>query len=578
MKNELIDRIVLKDIPKKPGVYVFKNIDGEPIYIGKAKNLKNRVSSYFNKNNYIGYEKVPIMLEEAVNLDYIVTSNENQAFILEANLIYIHKPKYNIMLKDTRVYPYILVTEERYPRIKYVRVKKEEKGRYFGPYSDVKFVKDVIEVLQSVYKVRSCNRNLERKSKPCFLYHLGKCYGPCYTDVDEDIYNKSVEKVIDFLSGNISEVENYLNKMMIEYAELKNFEKAAQMRDTLYKLESLFEEVAVEYKNGVNIDIIMYEPPVYVVLIVRKGYLISKLSFTLEGKLNDFLHQYYIVRNNELPTTILTMYEEKVDEDILNFLSEKGLKRIEKIGKNSKLYDIAYKNLNEEIKRQKDLSSSLKLTKEILSLKKIPNVIEGIDISHLQGLYTVASVVCFENGKPKKENYRKYRLDNIKIPDDYESIKAVIKRRYSNYSLPDLLFIDGGKGQVNSAVEALEEIGFSLKDVDVVGIAKEDERIVFPGEIPDLHLPLDHPVLRLLIYVRDETHRFAIGFNRRLRTKRYERTKLDQIPGVGPKRKKQLIQHFGGINKIREAPIEEIAKVVKSQIIAERIKEYLGEE
>ncbi len=290
MKNELIDRIVLKDIPKKPGVYVFKNIDGEPIYIGKAKNLKNRVSSYFNKNNYIGYEKVPIMLEEAVNLDYIVTSNENQAFILEANLIYIHKPKYNIMLKDTRVYPYILVTEERYPRIKYVRVKKEEKGRYFGPYSDVKFVKDVIEVLQSVYKVRSCNRNLERKSKPCFLYHLGKCYGPCYTDVDEDIYNKSVKKVIDFLSGNISEVENYLNKMMIEYAELKNFEKAAQMRDTLYKLESLFEEVAVEYKNGVNIDIIMYEPPVYVVLIVRKGYLISKLSFTLEGKLNDFLH------------------------------------------------------------------------------------------------------------------------------------------------------------------------------------------------------------------------------------------------------------------------------------------------
>ena len=515
------------------------------------------------------------MLEEAVNLDYIVTSNENQAFILEANLIYIHKPKYNIMLKDTRVYPYILVTEERYPRIKYVRVKKEEKGRYFGPYSDVKFVKDVIEVLQSVYKVRSCNRNLERKSKPCFLYHLGKCYGPCYTDVDEDIYNKSVKKVIDFLSGNISEVENYLNKMMIEYAELKNFEKAAQMRDTLYKLESLFEEVAVEYKNGVNIDIIMYEPPVYVVLIVRKGYLISKLSFTLEG-VKWLLHQYYIVRNNELPTTILTMYEEKVDEDILNFLSEKGLKRIEKIGKNSKLYDIAYKNLNEEIKRQKDLSSSLKLTKEILSLKKIPNVIEGIDISHLQGLYTVASVVCFENGKPKKENYRKYRLDNIKIPDDYESIKAVIKRRYSNYSLPDLLFIDGGKGQVNSAVEALEEIGFSLKDVDVVGIAKEDERIVFPGEIPDLHLPLDHPVLRLLIYVRDETHRFAIDLIEGLEQKIWK-NKI-RPNSWGWTKRKTINSHFGGINKIREAPIEEIAKVVKSQIIAERIKEYLGEE
>ncbi|HOP25374.1 MAG TPA: excinuclease ABC subunit UvrC [Defluviitoga sp.] len=574
----MIDKSVLQDIPKKPGVYIFKDIEGTPIYIGKAKNLKSRVSSYFNRSNYIGNEKIPMMLEEAVNLDYIVTSNENQAFILEANLIYVHKPKYNIMLKDTRVYPYILVTEEKFPKIKYVRVKKEEKGKYFGPYSDVKFVKDVIEVLQSVYKVRSCNRNLERKSKPCFLYHLGKCYGPCYTDVDEKVYNESVEKVLDFLSGNISEVENYLKKMMVEYAELKNFEKAAQMRDTLYKLESLFEEIAVEYKNGANIDIIMYEPPVYIVLIVRKGYLISKLSFTLDGKLEDFLYQYYIIRNNEPPTVILTMYEENVNQDVINYLSERGLKRIEKIGTNSKLYEIALKNLNEEVKRQSDLSSSLKLAKEILSLKKIPCVIEGIDVSHLQGLYTVASVVCFEDGKPKKDNYRKYRLDNIKAPDDYESIKTVIKRRYSNHPLPDLLFIDGGKGQVNSAVEALEDIGYSLKDVDVVGIAKEDERIVFPGEIPDLHLPLDHPVLRLLIYVRDETHRFAIGFNRSLRTKRYEKTRLDQIPGVGPKRKKALIKHFGGINKIREASTEEIAEVVKSQKIAQRIKEYLGEE
>ncbi len=578
MKSKLIDKSVLQDIPKKPGVYIFKDIEGTPIYIGKAKNLKSRVSSYFNRSNYIGNEKIPMMLEEAVNLDYIVTSNENQAFILEANLIYVHKPKYNIMLKDTRVYPYILVTEEKFPKIKYVRVKKEEKGKYFGPYSDVKFVKDVIEVLQSVYKVRSCNRNLERKSKPCFLYHLGKCYGPCYTDVDEKVYNESVEKVLDFLSGNISEVENYLKKMMVEYAELKNFEKAAQMRDTLYKLESLFEEIAVEYKNGANIDIIMYEPPVYIVLIVRKGYLISKLSFTLDGKLEDFLYQYYIIRNNEPPTVILTMYEENVNQDVINYLSERGLKRIEKIGTNSKLYEIALKNLNEEVKRQSDLSSSLKLAKEILSLKKIPCVIEGIDVSHLQGLYTVASVVCFEDGKPKKDNYRKYRLDNIKAPDDYESIKTVIKRRYSNHPLPDLLFIDGGKGQVNSAVEALEDIGYSLKDVDVVGIAKEDERIVFPGEIPDLHLPLDHPVLRLLIYVRDETHRFAIGFNRSLRTKRYEKTRLDQIPGVGPKRKKALIKHFGGINKIREASTEEIAEVVKSQKIAQRIKEYLGEE
>ncbi|PNR96290.1 excinuclease ABC subunit UvrC [Petrotoga sp. 9PWA.NaAc.5.4] len=573
----MIEREIVKNIPRKPGVYLFKDNKGTPIYIGKAKNLKNRVSSYFNKSNYIGNEKTLSLLEEATNLDYIVTSNESQAFILEANFIYTHKPKYNIMLKDTRVYPYILVTDEKYPKIKYVRTKKEEKGKYFGPYPDVRFVKDVIEVLQSVYKIRSCDRDLTRKSKPCFLYHLGRCYGPCYNDVDENLYNESVNKVLAFLAGDLSEVKNYLEKMMKEYAQIKNYEKAAQMRDTLFKLKSLFDEIAVEYKNGKNIDIIMYESPVYVVLRVRKGYLISKLSFTLEGNLEDFLYQYYIVRKNEPPTTIYTLYEEKVSEEITNYLKEQGLKKIEKIGKGSKLYEIGFKNLEEEINRQSDLSSSLKLAKEILSLKKLPRIIEGIDISHLQGLYTVASLVYFEDGRPKKENYRKYRLDNIKEPDDFESIRTVIRRRYQKNSLPDLLFIDGGKGQVNSAVEALKDIGYTLNDVDVIGIAKEDERIVFPGEIQDLHLPLDHPVLRLLIYVRDETHRFAIGFNRNLRSKRFERTKLDEIPGVGPKRKKELIQHFGGIRKIREASTQDIAKVVKSQKIAERIKQTLGE-
>jgi excinuclease ABC subunit C len=573
----MIDRSILKNIPKKPGVYIFKNNKGDPIYIGKAKNLKNRVSSYFNKKSYIGMEKTYEMLEKATNLDYIITSNENQAFILEANLIYTHKPKYNIMLKDTRVYPYILVTDEQFPKIKYVRTKKEEKGKFYGPYSDVKFVKDVIEVLQSVYKIRSCDRDLSRKSKPCFLYHLGRCYGPCYKDVDETVYQESVEKVKKVLSGDIEEVKNYLQKAMKDYAKIKNYEKAAQMRDTLFKLENLFEEVAVEYKNGKNLDIIMYEPPVYLVLIVRKGYLISKLSFTMEGTLEEFLYQYYIVRKNEPPSLISTLYKEEISSEILDFLKEKGLKRIEKIGKSSKIYEMAYTNLQEEIKRQKDLSYALKQAKEILSLKKEPKIIEGIDISHLQGLYTVASLVRFENGKPKKEGYRKYRLDNIKAPDDFESIRTVIKRRYQKHELPDLLFIDGGKGQVNSAVESLKEIGYSLKDVDVVGIAKEDERIVLPGDIPDLHLPLDHPVLRLLIYVRDETHRFAIGFNRSLRSKRFEKTKLDDIYGIGPKRKKELIKHFGGIQKVLEASTEEISKVVKSEKIAKRIKESLGE-
>ncbi|SHE59434.1 Excinuclease ABC subunit C [Marinitoga hydrogenitolerans DSM 16785] len=574
----MLDKKVLKDIPNEPGVYIFKDKNSKPIYIGKAKKLKNRVSSYFSKSNQEKNEKVKKIVEESEFLDYIVVRNEDESLILESNLIFNHKPKYNILLKDTRVYPYIAITKEEYPQIKLVRTKKGEKADFYGPYSNVGMVRGIIEIIQWVYKVRTCERNLDRKSKPCFLYHLGKCYAPCYVDVDKKEYRKSVNKVKRFLKGNIKSIRKYIEENMHQYAKILNFEKAAQLRDLLFKLDRLFIPIGVEMVQNKNIDIIAKdeEYPIVVLLIIRQGYMISKLTFTIDGDINEFIHQYYLIRNNIVPEEIwVSDLNNEIENEIIYHLKQKGLKDLKKLKtENEELYTIAYRNLKEEVKKQTDLGNTLKQAKEILSLKKIPRIIEGIDISHLQGMYTVASLITFENGKPKKENYRKYRLDEFKEPNDFESIKAVIKKRYTKHPLPDLLFIDGGKGQVNSAVNALGEIGYTLNDIDIVGIAKEDERIVFPGEIDDLHLPLDHPVLRMLIFIRDETHRFAITFNRKLRAKRFEKSKLDDIPGVGAKRKKILIEHFGSLKNIKDATWEEINKVIKNEKISKKIKEF----
>ncbi|WP_254867727.1 excinuclease ABC subunit UvrC [Marinitoga sp. 1154] len=576
--ENMLDRNVLKNIPDEPGVYIFKDKNSKPIYIGKAKRIKKRLSSYFNESNQKKNEKVKAIIQNAEYLDYIVVRNEDEALILESNLIFTHKPKYNILLKDTRVYPYIAITKEDFPQIKLVRTKKGENAEFYGPYSNVGMVRGIIEIIQWVYKVRTCERKLNRKTKPCFLFHLGKCFAPCYVDVDKKEYKKAVGKIKRFLKGNIKSIRKYIEENMKQYAKILNFERAAQLRDLLYKLDKLFVPIGVEMIHNKNIDILARdnEYPVVILLIIRQGYIISKLTFTIEGNINEFIHQYYIIRKNIIPQEIwIKDFDNSIDREILHFLKNNGLNEIKDLkGESEELYVIATRNLEEEVKKQIDLGNTLKQAKEILSLKKIPYRIEGIDISHLQGMYTVGSLITFENGKPKKEDYRRYRLNEFKEPNDFESIKSIIKRRYTKHPLPDLLFIDGGKGQVNSAVKALNEIGYTLNDVDVIGIAKEDERIVFPGEIKDLHLPLDHPVLRMLIFMRDETHRFAITLNRKLRTKRFEKSKLDDIQGIGPKRKKMLISHFGSIKNIANASWEEINKVIKNEKVAKKIKEY----
>jgi excinuclease ABC subunit C len=417
---------------------------------------------------------------------------------------------------------------------------------------------------------------MDRKSKPCFLYHLGKCYAPCYIDVEEMKYSNSVSNVFEFLNGDVDKVKEFLSFTMSEYAKILEFEKAAQMRDTLQKLDKMFIKLGVEFNSNKNVDLIMYEEPIFVLLKIREGYMISKLTFTIDSDINEFIHQFYAVRKNEIPKEVLIMYDDELEKEIQRYLKSNGLKKISSINKSNPLFKIGFKNLEEEIERFTNIGNTIKQAKEILGLRNLPNFIEGIDISHLQGMFTVASLVTFENGKPEKSKYRKYRLDHMKEPNDFESISYVIKKRYSKHPLPDLLFIDGGKGQVNTAVKALKEIGFEENTYDIVGIAKEDERIVFPGQTQDLHLQLDNPVLRLLIYIRDETHRFAIGFNKALRSKRFEKTKLDDISGIGAKRKKILINTFGGLSEIKEASVEQLTKVLKSEKLALKLKQELG--
>jgi excinuclease ABC subunit C len=572
----MLNREVIKNMPLKTGIYIFKDQNSIPVYVGKAKNIRKRVSSYFNESNQLKNEKIFNIVKSAEYIDYIVTSSEDEAFILEANLIFTHKPKYNLLLKDSRVFPYIVITEEKYPTIKYVRNKTEQNCKYFGPYPSVRFVKDLLEVLQRVYKVRTCERSMDRKSKPCFLYHLGKCYAPCYIDVEEMKYSNSVSNVFEFLNGDVDKVKEFLSFTMSEYAKILEFEKAAQMRDTLQKLDKMFIKLGVEFNSNKNVDLIMYEEPIFVLLKIREGYMISKLTFTIDSDINEFIHQFYAVRKNEIPKEVLIMYDDELEKEIQRYLKSNGLKKISSINKSNPLFKIGFKNLEEEIERFTNIGNTIKQAKEILGLRNLPNFIEGIDISHLQGMFTVASLVTFENGKPEKSKYRKYRLDHMKEPNDFESISYVIKKRYSKHPLPDLLFIDGGKGQVNTAVKALKEIGFEENTYDIVGIAKEDERIVFPGQTQDLHLQLDNPVLRLLIYIRDETHRFAIGFNKALRSKRFEKTKLDDISGIGAKRKKILINTFGGLSEIKEASVEQLTKVLKSEKLALKLKQELG--
>lgn len=557
MKETIRKKIELA--PDDPGVYLFKK--GEtPIYIGKAKMLSSRLKSYLNPSS----EKVERIVEEADDLETIVVTTEKEALLLEANLIRKYRPKYNVRLKDTEFYPYIRISNDDIPYVEIVKRRLKD-GTYFGPYTTVRFVRDLLETLQRILGFRTCKFDLNRVKRPCFLFHLKRCVGPCAGNVDQ--HEEAIEKLRDFLSGNMRDVFDYLRRKMELHSRMLDFENAAKYRDLLLNLSSVLESQGVAFEEKINCDVVVHAQGLFVVLRVRDGYLIGKISFEMEGgNLDDFIREYYVSGRGDVPNSLVVESDlEEMDYTSLGFqYVGKPRSQLEK-----DLLEKARKNLETELSMRGLKKEALKELMKLLNLKEFVYRIEGIDVSHLQGKHTVASLVVFEDGLPKKSEYRRYRL-NLERPDDYEAIREVVRRRYSKHPLPNLLFVDGGRGQVNAALEALKDLG---KACPVVGLAKKEEIIV--TEDKDIVLPQDHPVLRLLIQVRDETHRFAVNYHRRRREKESLRSVLDEIPGVGPIRKKKLLEHFGSIESIRSASVEEIARVIGSAEVARRILERL---
>jgi excinuclease ABC subunit C len=550
----VLNKKILQKISSKPGVYLFKKRN-EYIYIGKAKNLKKRLTNHFSFRE----EKSKLIINEADSLETIVVNNEKEAILLEATLINKYMPKYNVMLKGNEFYPFIRISNDKFPYVEVVRNKRKD-GIYFGPYTNIRYTKVLVEILQKILKFRTCKKELSRIKKPCMYHYLNICSSPCIGNINEELYKKSISKLSSILKGDFDFVRDFIKEKMEHHSKMLDFENAIKYRDLLFSFEDLLNSQGVILNDKRNIDYIEFDDSLFVILRVRGGILISKLVYEANLSFEEFLYHFYFGITNDFPEKIIIKHDISINFEIP---ISKPLDENDEI-----LLNIAKENLEEKLLEKSITLETLKRLKQYLKLNKIPRKIEGTDISHRNGKYTVASLVVFENGKPITNLYRRYKLGDIL--NDYESIKLLIKKRYSKHELPDLFFVDGGIGQVKSALDAFKELGYNFSNV--VGIAKQNELIVTKDRI--LTLPLNDPVLRALIRIRDETHRVANSFSGKLKIKSYKTKILDEIPGIGPKRKRLLLKTFGSINNIKNAPLEELEKLIGKKL-AKRLKEEL---
>lgn len=583
----------LADIPEKPGVYIMKDKRNKIIYVGKATSLKNRVKSYFQSPKNLPV-KVASMVSKIEDIEYIVTDSEVEALILECNLIKFHRPKYNILLRDDKQYPYIRITlNQPFPRIEVVRRVKKDGARYFGPYANAGAMREAIDVINKIFPIRSCKKDLSNiplDERPCLNYHINRCLAPCQGYIKEEEYNAIIKNVIMFLEGKQSTLVKQLKTKMQEAAENLDFERAAALRDQIMALEKILEKQKIVSTDMIDQDIIALArgsgSVCIQVFFVREGKLISREPFILHNTddverkeiLTSFVKQFY---NNAhfIPKEII------LDEDIDDkgtieewLTSKKGSKVsiiIPKRGKKKELAQmvaenaLAYLEQVESKEEQEKLRNrqALEELREHLGLETIPYRIEGFDISNTQGTESVASMVVFEGAQPKKDDYRKFKIKTVEGPNDFESMKEVILRRFKRtlsgdgkfQKLPDLLLIDGGKGQLKYAREALKELG--LSHIPTIALAEEFEHIFVEGKDDPIILPENSEALYLVQRVRDEAHRFALTFHRSLRSKKNFRSVLDDIPGIGKTRRLALLKTLGGLEGIKRASIEELAAV-----------------
>jgi excinuclease ABC subunit C len=596
----------LANLPKKPGCYLFKDSKGKIIYIGKAKVLQNRVRSYFQNGRLEG-PKLERLKSKIADLETIVTDSEMEALILEMNLIKEYKPRYNVNLKDDKSYPYIRVTNERFPRIFPTRKIVRDGSRYFGPYTDVGAMRNLLKSVKRLFPIRSCNYDLteeavaKKKYKLCLDYYIKKCDGPCEGLIGEKEYKETVEQIVKFINGKNNQVVVELKEKMWRLAQAKRYEDAARVRDQIQSIEEFQYKQKVVTDDATDRDIVTVamegEDACGVVFKVRDGKILGRQHFYLNGVEEEpyeevvasFLKQFYL-KSDFIPEEIYLPVEIPETEPVENWLSEKAERSVKlihpKIGQKAKLLEMSTKNarlLLEELKlqklKQKDyIPHNVKALQRDLRLKHPPRRIECFDVSNIQGTNPVASMVTFVNGRPKKSDYRRFKIKTKETPDDFAMMAEAVRRRYSGslaekLELPDLILVDGGKGQLSTVVEVLTKLNRS--EWPVAALAKRLDEVFVPGASDPQNIPKTSSGLKLLQHIRDEAHRFAVTYHRTLRRKRTIQSAVDAIPGVGPARRRALIKHFGSVSSLREAAVDEIELVEGiGQDLAKKIWEH----
>lgn len=581
-------------LPENPGVYLMKDKTDAVIYVGKAKNLRNRVRQYFGSYGK-STRKVESMVKNINDFEYIIVGNEVESLILESNLIKELSPKYNILLRDDKQYPYIKVTvKDRFPKVEKTRRIIKDGAKYFGPYPNVTAVNEAIEVFEKRYKIRNCKLNLNKDPlnfKPCLNFYIKKCLGPCKGDVSVEEYAPMIDEILAFLAGDYTIIDS-IEKEMLTSSEKLDFEKAAELRDMMNSLIALQEKQLMDSTNTDNRDIIAFargiDSVVVQIFFIRLGKIVGREHFLIEDPygatdeeiISDFMKQFYMGAAF-VPKEILTETMPEDSEVLEEFLSEKAGKKVKIIvpqkGEKSHLMSLVRKNALDMVSKYQDSYESkiksnllaLEKLQETINLKKIPRRIECYDISNISGVESVGSMVVFENGEAKKSDYRKFRIKTVVGPDDYASLKEVLERRFKRARedkkgsftlLPDLLLMDGGKGQVGIAKKVMKDLGI---EIEVAGLVKDDfhttRAIIYEGK--EYPLEIRGGLYRLLYKIQEEAHRFAIGYHRSLHSKTAFKSELDDIEGIGKIRKQNLMKYFKTIDKIKEASIEELLEV-----------------
>ena len=593
----------LNTLPKKPGCYLFKDKNNKIIYIGKAKVLRNRVRSYFQDSRFEG-PKIERLKTRIAYFETIVTDSETEALILEMNLIKEYKPRYNINLKDDKSYPYIRVTKERFPRIFPTRTIIRDGSRYFGPYTDVRSMRNLLKSVKRIFPIRSCNYDLteavvaKKKYKLCLDYYIKKCDGPCEGLVGEEEYNSMVERIVNFINGKNNQVVRELQEKMWKLSGAQRYEEAARFREQVQSIQNFQYKQKVVTDEDLDRDIVAVavddDDACGVVFKVRDGKILGRQHFFLNGVAEEafesvvtsFLKQFYL-KSDFVPEEILLPTEVEDADEVKQWLSEEREKAVKllnpKKGQKAKLVKMALKNARllleqlklEKLKAKDFIAHSVKALQRDLRLKDPPLRIECFDISNIQGTDPVASMVTFVNGRPKKSDYRKFKIRVKETPDDFAMMAEAVERRYrgslaNKLDSPDLILVDGGKGQLSAAEQVLSKLNKTGQPI--AALAKRLDEVFVPGASEAQNIPKTSSGLKLLQQIRDEAHRFAVTYHRTLRKKRTIQSELDTVPGVGPNRRAALVKYFGSVKNVKEATVDELAAVEGIPVdVAERI-------